>query len=163
MLESHPGDDVVLGAPTLLVCGSAASRAEMRAGLAAAGHVVHEATNGIDAIVILYVARERLTVVVDTYLPDMDGEDFLRLVAHDSWLVARHGYVLLAESSNPPSAVTTRFLAQHGIVVLAKPYVPDALAAAAERASQSLTPAGWHDTTPGARHPRLSPALPSCL
>jgi CheY-like chemotaxis protein len=156
MVDRHPGNDVAAGTPVLLVNAGSASRAQMCAELAAAGHVVHEAANGIDAVVILYVARERLTVVVDTYLPDMDGEDFLRLVAHDAWLVARHGYVLLAESSNPPSTVTSRFLAQHGVVVLAKPYASEALAAAVERASQSLTPAGWHDTPPGASHPGLS-------
>src|SRR5215470_12164358 len=111
MVDGHPDVAVLLGSRVLIVDSDEASRAALRAALEASGFAVREAANGVDAIVTLYLTSERLAVVVDTYLSDMDGEDFLHLVTQDSELAARHGYVLLTEPSARPSAVTADFLA----------------------------------------------------
>lgn len=139
MVDEHPDSVELSQTRVLMVDSNEASRAALRADLEAEGYSVLEATNGVDAIVIVYIARERLVVVVDTYLSDMDGEDFLQLVTHDQHLVARHGYVFLAEIAASPSALTARFLARHGIVALTKPYTREALAEAI--AGASLRPA----------------------
>ena len=141
MVDEHPDSAEVTQTRVLMVDSNEASRAVLRAALEAEGYSVLEATNGVDAIVIVYIARERLVVVVDTYLSDMDGEDFLQLVTHDPHLVARHGYVFLAEVAAAPSAVTARFLARHGIVALTKPYTREAFAdAVAEAALRPASP-----------------------
>jgi CheY-like chemotaxis protein len=132
---------VSVGSRVLIVDSDEASRTALRANLEASGFAHREASNGVDAIVTLYLASERLAVVVDTYLSDMDGEDFLHLVTHDPHLATRHGYVFLTESSAQPSAVTADFLAHHGIVALTKPYALEALAAALEDASLRPAPA----------------------
>jgi CheY-like chemotaxis protein len=134
-VDRQPDAAVLIGGRVLIVDSADASRAGLRANLEANGFAVREAANGVDAIVTLYLASERLAVVVDTYLSDMDGEDFLHLVTQDPELAARHGYVFLTESSAQPSAVTADFLAHHGIVALTKPYALEALVAALEDAS----------------------------
>jgi CheY-like chemotaxis protein len=132
---------VSVGSRVLIIDSDKASRTALRADLEASGFAVRDASNGVDAIVTLYLASERLAVVVDTYLSDMDGEDFLHLVTHDPHLATRHGYLFLTESSAQPSAVTADFLAHHGIVALTKPYALEALAAALEDASLRPAPA----------------------
>jgi two-component system cell cycle sensor histidine kinase/response regulator CckA len=141
MVEGHPGSDALVHTPVLIVDSDEASRAGLRSALEGAGYTVHEATTGVDAIVVLYIAKERLTVVVESYLSDMDGEDFLHLVTHDEQLVTRHGYVFLAGQS-ASSAVTSRFLAHNGIVRLVKPFTLEALTGAVANASLSVIPAG---------------------
>jgi CheY-like chemotaxis protein len=140
MVDGHPGSDALIHTPVLVVDSDEASRAGLHAALEGAGHTVYEAATGVDAIVVLYIAKEPLTVIVETYLSDMDGEDFLQLVTHDEHLVARHGFVFLSGPS-ATSGVTSRFLAHNGIVRLAKPYASEALAAAVANASLSIAPA----------------------
>jgi len=142
VVDGHAADAaVLLGSRVLIVDSDETSRAALHADLEARGFAVRKAANGVDAIVTLYFAGERLAVVVDTYLSDMDGEDFLHLVTQDPELAARHGYVFLTESSAQPSAVTADFLTRHGIVALTKPYALDSLIAVLEDASLRPAPA----------------------
>ena len=141
MVDGHPDAAGLVGSRVLIVDSDEASRAALRADLEVSGFAVREASNGVDAIVTLYLASERLAVVVDSDLSDMDGEDFLHLVTHDPHLATRHGYVFLTESSAYPSAVTAGFLAHHGIVALTKPYALEALATALEDSSLRPAPA----------------------
>lgn len=132
----------------LIVDGSEISRTVLRSFLEAEGYVTLEAQAGIDAVPIVCVAQERLVVLVDAYLPDMDGEDFLRLILHDTHLLTHHDYVFVADGATPPSAATQRFLAHNGVAILSSPYTREALVATVveattrrQRARKSVVPA----------------------
>jgi CheY-like chemotaxis protein len=114
MADEHLGAGTLVHTPVLIVESNDESRAIVCVDLERAGYTTLEATTGIDAIVLLYIAKERLTVVVSIYLSDMNGEEFLQLVSHDPQLLSRHGYVFLSVPS-ATSAAMARFLAHNGI------------------------------------------------
>lgn len=115
----------------------AAIRETLRALLEDEGYHVHEAANGREGLTLLRASTERLVVVLDHKLPEMDGCDLLDIVTHDATLRARHVFILMTASPRRAEEDCGETLEELHAPLLPKPFdieeVVDAVAEAAQR------------------------------
>jgi CheY-like chemotaxis protein len=101
------------------------------------GYRIVEAVNGLDALRLLQSAPERLVVLLDHKLPEMDGCDLLDIVANDAALRERHAFILVTASPARAEQDCGETLEELGAPLLPKPFgideVMDAVADAIQR------------------------------
>lgn len=107
-------------------------REVLRLVLEDAGYVVHEARNGLTGLALLRESAEPLVVLVDWWMPRLNGKQVLRAAGRESRL-ARHAYALLTAAceagwSEPGEPAVEGLV----VPVLAKPFDIEAVVALVE-------------------------------
>ncbi len=98
--------------------------------------VLH-ATNGVEALELLRTSSTRLVVLLDMFMPKLDGRGVLRAVVADSRLFTFHSYILL--SADPDlRTFTTETSPSFSVPVVAKPFEIDDLLQAVDQAVQRI-------------------------
>lgn len=114
--------------PTVLVVDDDhAIRSALRELLLDSGYSVHTAANGQEGLVQIRTASQRLAVLVDLVMPDMDGIELLNQVAADRALAARHAFALMSAKPRLLCSALTDLLLTLSIPVIIKPFDTDAL------------------------------------
>ncbi len=99
---------------------------------------VLQATNGIEALEVLRTSSTRLVVLLDMFMPKLDGRGVLHTVAADPHLSTFHNYILLSADPNLHS-FTIETSPTFSVPVVAKPFEIDDLLKAVDSAMQSVT------------------------
>ena len=102
------------------------------------GYRVLSAANGVLGLALLQASSERLVVVLDHKLPEMDGCDLLELAANDSALRERHVFILMTASPQRAEADCGESLEELGAPVVPKPFNLDTLTEAVAEAAQRI-------------------------
>jgi CheY-like chemotaxis protein len=124
--------------PVLVVEDDVPTRQVVRWMLEDEGYTVYEAPDGISALERLRSSPQPLVVLLDWWMPGIDGLQVLRALARDADVVRRHAYVLL--TAVPDSARLRAVDMPPGVpvAVLGKPFDLDKLFATVDRAAAGL-------------------------
>lgn len=131
----------------LVVDDDEAIRFALRMVLEEAQHTVEEAANGIQALAQLRSAPpdERLVVLLDYMMPQLDGAAVLSAVARDHKLATRHAYFVLTAAPRTAPFALDHLARALDVRVIIKPFDIDELLAAVEAAAQRLEVSGQAD------------------
>jgi DNA-binding NtrC family response regulator len=111
----------------------------VREALEQEGYLVSEAPGGQRALEHLQANSQKMVVVLDLMLPDLDGLTLLQHLARAAPIAQRHAYlVMTARRQTFPMSVVHVFK-QLGVCVMQKPFELDALVAAVAQAASRLT------------------------
>ncbi len=141
--------------PLLVIDDNQATRHSLASLLHVHGYRVSESSDGETALSLLTATPERMVVLVDVWLPNLDAMALLQAVASHPDLARRHVYIVLTASTanatgfSLPSHLTA-LLAQLHIPVLARPFRIDALLRLLRAAQQRLEIEGDADADAGA-------------
>ncbi|MEO7000214.1 MAG: response regulator [Ktedonobacterales bacterium] len=101
------------------------------------GYRVIEAEDGLTGYALLQQSTERLVVLLDHKLPQMDGCDLLELAANDEVLRVQHAFILVTASPKNAEEDCGEHLDDLDAPLISKPFdideVLDAVAEAATR------------------------------
>jgi CheY-like chemotaxis protein len=127
----------------LLVAEASATRDMLHRTLTAAGYLVTEVADGIEALdrLRLNLTRKRphrLVVLLNQTSPHEHGADLLRDMANDAHLAAHHTYVLLAPAAGPAFHVDAQAFPNLTITELPHPCPPEVVCAVVARAASQL-------------------------
>ena len=126
-------------AHVLIVDDDEGLRDALRLILEDADHEALEASDGVTALRILRESQERLIVLLDMALPQLNGIELLRVVVADPLLKERHAYLLLTGSAHLLLREAGPLVEEASAKLVAKPFeIADLLALiddAAERLS----------------------------
>jgi CheY-like chemotaxis protein len=129
--ENHP--------PLLLVDDEPEIRETLSALFEEAGYPILDASNGEEALHILRGSRERLIILLDNYMPVLDGEGVLRAILHDRKLRRRHAIILVSAMPHLSRRLSLqRLLHSLSIETITKPFNITDLEQAVERARVKL-------------------------
>jgi len=103
------------------------------------GYRVLEAANGSAGLAVLRRSLERLVVLLDYQLPELDGCDVLRRVTHEATLRERHAVIVLTASPQRAMAECGKLLDELGVGLVPKPFDLDAIVAMVGEAAERLT------------------------
>ncbi|HEY1389986.1 MAG TPA: response regulator [Ktedonobacterales bacterium] len=129
--------------PLLVIDDNQATRHSLASLLHVHGYRVSESSDGAAALSLLAASPERMVVLVDVWLPNMDALALLQAVASHPDLARRHAYIALTASTADTTGYSlpshlTALLAQLHIPVLARPFDIDALLRLLRAAQQRL-------------------------
>ncbi|HEY7832127.1 MAG TPA: response regulator [Ktedonobacterales bacterium] len=82
----------------LAVDDSETMRQSLRMMLEPAGYPVAEAGDGVEALAALRASHEPLVVLLDYYMPRLDGGGVLAQVSAEGGALARHEYIVISSS-----------------------------------------------------------------
>jgi CheY-like chemotaxis protein len=129
--EIHP--------PLLLVDDEPEIRETLSALFEEAGYPILDASNGEEALHILRDSRERLIILLDNYMPVLDGEGVLRAILRDRKLRRRHSIILVSAMPHLSRRLSLqRLLHSLSIETITKPFNIIDLEQAVERARVKL-------------------------
>lgn len=106
--------------------------------LTEAGYAVFEAPDGKPALERLRTHPTGLVVLLDFWMPGMNGFAVLQAIAAEPPLATRHAYLLLSATGRWPSPEVLHLLKQLQIPSLSKPFDSDELLAAVHKAASRL-------------------------
>src|SRR5262249_40357176 len=127
-------------------------RAVLRDILEDIGYEVDEAANGEVALRRLRKSNRCYIVLLDLWMPQLDGLEVLAAVAADGDLRRRHAFVLVSADPRAETRVNERLVGTLHVPIIAKPFDVDELLGVVEAQARSLayTPQGeqeeWDDT-----------------
>lgn len=126
----------------LIVDDDESIRAHFRRALEAAAYPVYEAHDGAAALRVLRASAHPMVVLLDLWLPGLDGALVLAAVATDETLATRHVYVLV--TAIPPARVGLlgALLTRLHALVLANPWKQATLLATVAQAAARLPARG---------------------
>ncbi len=132
--EHHPCQRV------LVVQRDDALRETLREVLEDTGYEVLEAREGEDALTILHTNEEgSMVVILDQFMPRLDGTELLREVAQDRKLTKSYSFILLSAARLSMRIALVRLLTKLAVQVVSKPFDVDDFLAAVATASQRLS------------------------
>ncbi|MGO8947947.1 MAG: response regulator [Ktedonobacterales bacterium] len=82
--------------PLLIVDDEPEIHETLKAMFEDAGYPIREANNGEEALRILRASPERFIILLDNYMPVLDGEGLLRAILRDRQLRRRHAIILVS-------------------------------------------------------------------
>ena len=91
------------------------------------GHAVVEATDGVDALEQLQASEQRMVVLIDLFMPYLDGSQVVEIVLNDPAMARRHTFIFMSARSQALPPGLTRLLAMAGVPMIAKPFDFDEL------------------------------------
>jgi two-component system, OmpR family, response regulator MprA len=118
--------------PVLVIDDNQATRHSLASLLHVHGYRVSESSDGEAAIRLLAAIPERMVVLVDVWLPNLDAMALMQAVASHRDLARRHAYIVLTASTanatgHPLPSHLTALLAQLHSPMLARPFDIDEL------------------------------------
>lgn len=125
--------------PVLIVEDDDDTRDVLRMLLVGEGYRVFEARDGREGLDLLRVTGEPLVVLLDWWMPRMDGLKMLGLAARRA-CDRRHRYVLISASYEPRELERRGLPALLALSVLRKPFDIEDVLAEVERQAASLIP-----------------------
>ena len=132
--EHHPRQRV------LVVQRDDALRETLREVLEDTGYEVLEAREGEDALAILHTNEQgSMVVILDQFMPRLDGAELLREVAQDRKLTKSYSFILLSAARLSMRIALVRLLTKLAVQVVSKPFDVDDFLAAVATASQRLS------------------------
>jgi CheY-like chemotaxis protein len=116
----------------LVIDNNEATRHSLASLLHVHGYRVSESSDGAAALSLLAASPERMVVLMDVWLPNLDAMALLQAVASHTELARRHAYIVLTASTAnaagyPLPGRLTALLAQLHSPVLARPFDIDEL------------------------------------
>lgn len=123
----------------LVVDDSPVVRETVRAMLEQADYSVVEANDGVRGLAALRASPAPMVVLLDYQMPEMDGEELLKIVAEDHGALAENEFVIITanEATFPESFI--ELLRHLSIRVLSKPFHKDELVGVVEGAVMRLS------------------------
>ncbi|HEV7128844.1 MAG TPA: response regulator [Ktedonobacterales bacterium] len=115
-----------------------AMRQMLRAMLEPEGYTMLEAEDGAKGLVALRATDHPSIVLLDYYMPHMDGGAVLRTVADEGGLLARHEYIVISSSVGTFPEDFIDLLRQLSIRILPKPFGRESLVSAVAQAAERL-------------------------
>lgn len=129
--ETHPS--------LLLVDDEPEIRETVSALFEEAGYPILDASNGEEALQILRDSRERLIILLDNFMPVLDGEGVLRAILRDRKQRRRHAIILVSAMPHLSRRLSLqRLLHSLAIETITKPFNITDLEQAVERARVKL-------------------------
>jgi CheY-like chemotaxis protein len=123
----------------LVVQRDDALRETLREVLEDTGYEVLEAREGEDALAILHNEQGGMVVILDQFMPRLDGAELLREVAQDRKLTKSYSFILLSAARLSMRIALIRLLTKLAVQVISKPFDVDDFLAAVATASQRLS------------------------
>jgi CheY-like chemotaxis protein len=124
----------------LVVQRDDALRETLREVLEDTGYEVLEAREGEDALAILHGSEQgSMVVILDQFMPRLDGAELLREVAQDRKLTKSYSFILLSAARLSMRIALVRLLTKLAVQVVSKPFDVDDFLAAVATASQRLS------------------------
>jgi len=123
----------------LVVQRDDALRETLREVLEDTGYEVLEAREGEDALAILHNEQGGMVVILDQFMPRLDGTELLREVAQDRKLTKSYSFILLSAARLSMRIALVRLLTKLAVQVVSKPFDVDDFLAAVATASQRLS------------------------
>ena len=123
-------------AKILIADDDQAIREMLRMMLETFNYEVLTANDGEEALAIIQASQERLIVMLDLFMPLLNGHDILRNVAGDAALSTRHTYILLTAHHHPCLSEFKNAAFQFSL--LTKPFAMDDLLHIVEEAAQKI-------------------------
>ena len=102
------------------------------------GYTVYEAPDGKPALERLRTHPAGLVVILDLWMPGMDGFAVLQAVAEESPLATRHAFILFSATAKTLPPKVTEILKRLRVTVVSKPFDLDELLAAVQQAATRL-------------------------
>ena len=126
------------------------TRQMLRAMLEPEGYAVVEAVDGVEGLAALRASEHPAVVLLDYYMPRMDGGAVLQTVASEGGLLARHEYIVISSSPGTFPENFIDLLRQLSIRILPKPFPREILVSAVAQAAARLDappdePLPWQD------------------
>src|SRR5262249_40425811 len=103
-----------------------------------AGYLVEAVHDGSLALARLQASHERLVVLLDLYLPKMDGVELMRAVMSDQVLTRRHAFILMTAQEEWLPSLFRLVLRNMHTPVLAKPFPVQSALSQVRQAEQRL-------------------------
>jgi CheY-like chemotaxis protein len=130
----------------LVVQHDDALRETLREVLEDTGYEVLLARNREDALQILRTSdRDGMVVILDQFMPRLDGVELLREVAQDRKLTKSYRFILLSATRLYMRVALVRLLTRLAVQVVSKPFDVDDFLAAVSTAFGQLGPAPGND------------------
>jgi len=114
--------DIVTGVDVLVVEDDSDTRHVLQLILEGAGYTVKQASDGIAALDLLRSSPVPLVVLLDWWLPKLDGIAVLEAIGHDRAGRSCHAYILMTAASEALAAKLARMPLIVTPSVLAKPF-----------------------------------------
>jgi CheY-like chemotaxis protein len=103
------------------------------------GYTVHQASNGEEALVFLRRSPDRVIILLDSYMPVLDGEGVLRAILRDRRMRRRHAIILVSAMPHLSRRLSLQRLVHSlSIETISKPFNIVDLEHAVERARNQL-------------------------
>lgn len=102
------------------------------------GYEVALLDDGVGLLEWLRAATEPSIVLVDLFMPHLNGADLLAAIAADPLLSDRHRYIMMTGASFGRPPEVDALLLQLHVPIVEKPFMLETLLAAVQTASESL-------------------------
>lgn len=122
----------------LAVDDSDTIRHSLRTMLEPAGYSVAEARDGVEALAALRANQEPLVVLLDYYMPRLDGGGVLAQVNTEGGALARHEYIVISSSVGTFPEDFIDLLRRLSIRILPKPFEEAAIITLVNQAAARL-------------------------
>ncbi|HEV2237268.1 MAG TPA: response regulator [Ktedonobacterales bacterium] len=106
--------------------------------LAEEGYAVSLAHDGIAALKLLRATRDRLVVLLDLRMPELDGAGVLGAVAGDRTLAQQHVFILMTADNRTMTLAFAGLLTQLEVPLIKKPWELEELLASIADATARL-------------------------
>jgi CheY-like chemotaxis protein len=123
----------------LVVDDSESTRQLIQTMLEPEGYTLLEAADGVEALTVLRTAECPCVVLLDYYMPKMDGGAVLQVVQSEGGLLAEHEFLVISSSVATFPTDFIELLRYLSIRILPKPFEKETLAAAVAQAVERLT------------------------
>ncbi len=134
----------------LVVDDSQTLREMVRTMLEPEGYAVAEATDGAEGLVALRASAEPRVVLLDYYMPNLDGGDVLKAVIADDAEPAKCEYIVISSSVGTFPDDFIDLVRHLSVRILPKPFDKETLVSAVAQAAERLYLPG-DEPTPRAR------------
>lgn len=106
------------------------------------GHAVFEAADGVDALERLHAATGPMLVLLDLFMPYLDGSQVVEIVLDDPRLARRHAFIFMTARYPLLPPGLGDLLASAGMPMIAKPFDFDDLLNLIQAATLQLSARG---------------------
>lgn len=125
--------------PVLVVEDDEEIRALLQTLLADNGYMVYEAPDSVSALARLRTHPQPLVVVLDWWMPGLDGLRVLQAIADDAPIAKRHAFILLSASIDHYGVPLVPVPADVRVTIMSKPFDTDKLLAVVADEAAALT------------------------
>jgi CheY-like chemotaxis protein len=124
IVAGQEGKDMVW---VLIVDDDAAIRQSLEVVIHDAGYALVEVGDGEDALDVLRVTPYHAVVLLDLWMPGMDGRSVLDELEHEPELVRRHAWIVMSADHEALRRIPAEQQAKFALTLVEKPFVVDDL------------------------------------